>query len=99
MTWEITDTRKIKITISNQQQNYLNVMFSINGEQKDKFQQILIDYLKFVESNDGVIKKVNEIIDTETSKRDVLDITINGLNCQLFAQELQYKTNEFQRLL
>lgn len=72
----------------------MSISFGIEPEKKQEFHVALVDFINFVNVQDGFIHKVEEVIDAETHKPCDLHITING-NQHLLANEFKNRMPTF----
>ena len=97
MSWTNEEVKRVKIVIMRPvpKADNLSVIFSVTKKQKSEFEQMLTDYLTFVEANKGIVHKIEEILDAETSESYELIVSVAGVNQQAFAQELQSRARTF----
>jgi hypothetical protein len=97
MSWKTNEERLIKLTLMRPapKVNDLVVIFNVTGSKKDEFLEMLLSYFLFVESNEGHIHRVEEVVDAEDGTKCQLHIEIAGLRQNDFVQELQTKAQKY----
>ena len=97
MIWQESEVRRVKLTFTHplKKVHDLSITFGVDGKQKDEFYVLLQDYIKFIGTNDGTVKDVDEVLDSETQEACDLHIFIQGLNQKMFVQELQNRAEAF----
>ena len=97
MSWEATEVRKVKMTIkrSTPKGQDLTVTFGVEGAKKADFLKAMTDYVSFVESQDGMITNVEEIIDAESGEVCSIYVSLVGTYQEILVQEFQKRAASF----
>jgi hypothetical protein len=97
MSWKVNEVRKVKLTFLNPRADRNPVViFDVYEDQRVRFSTVLIEYLKFVEAQGGLVKKVDTVLDAESGEVCSLQIETVSINQDAMIQEFMNRTAEFR---
>lgn len=99
--WNHDEERRITLTLlkpTQQGGQDFTVAMDVVGSKREEFYQCLSEYVKCIESHQGTLLKVNEVVDLETHKPCGLHLTFHGMNQPVFIQEFQQRAQRFIEL-
>jgi len=97
MDWQPNEVRKVRLTFKNHKADrHPTIVFDVYEDQRARFSTVLVEYLMFVEQQDGVISKVDTVLDAETNDVCSLQIETMSHNQEILIQEFMNRTAEFR---